>query len=106
MKLIIVGRDHRESPLDIKDALDRAEKAIGGKTYDFEEPIDDAYYTFISDSDKIFHISHYELLNAYYVAINELGDEKVSCDGDVAIFEGKELQELDALIRETAQIEW
>lgn len=70
MKVEIVTRDHRETFKDIEDQYESAVEAIGKPYFEVEEPIDDFYATFISDSKDIYKLKSDDLIDVY----NATGD--------------------------------
>jgi|TARA_R110000824_G_scaffold39360_2_gene119149 hypothetical protein len=62
MKISTIGRDHRETFGDIEDEYKRITSLYEKGFEEREIPIDDSYYTFISDSDELWNLTQDQLI--------------------------------------------
>jgi len=62
MKISTIGRDHRETFGDIEDEYKRITSLYEKGFEEREIPIDDSYYTFISDSDELWNLTRDQLI--------------------------------------------
>jgi hypothetical protein len=71
MKVRVIGRDYKETFADIQEEYTRVTKEFGSGYEEREVAIDDAYYTFIADSEDIWELDEDELIELLEEIIEE-----------------------------------